>query len=81
MLYQISLRLHKLVNDTDLPITTETIRVLDKVICTRRQLTFETFKNNNYKTGMNTTGNKLYHVNKLIGFDKLNLGFVHFKKL
>ena len=30
---------------------------------------------------MNTTGNKLYHINNLIGLDKLNLGFVHFKKL
>ena len=30
---------------------------------------------------MNTTANKLYHINKLIGLDKLNMTFVHFKKL
>ena len=30
---------------------------------------------------MNTTGNKLYHINKQIGFDALNLKSVHFKKL
>ena len=30
---------------------------------------------------MNTTANKLYHVNNLIGLDMLNLKFVHFKKL
>ena len=28
-----------------------------------------------------TTGNKFYHVNRLIGLDKLNLGFIHFKKI
>ena len=30
---------------------------------------------------MNTTANKLFHVNNLIGLDMLNLKFVHFKKL
>ena len=33
------------------------------------------------RIGMNTNSNKLYHVNKLIGWDKLNFTFVHFKKL
>ena len=42
---------------------------------------FEIFKSNNHKFEMNTTTNKLYHVNKLIGLDKLNLNFGHFKKL
>ena len=31
--------------------------------------------------GMNTTGNKFYHVKRLIGLDKLNLSFIHYKKL
>ena len=30
---------------------------------------------------MNTTVNKLYHLNKQIGLEVINLGFVHFKKL
>ena len=81
MLYQIALNLHKVINDTDTHISTETSSVLDQVICTRRQLNFETFKNNTYKIGLNTTGNKFYHVSRLIGLDKLNLGFVHFKKI
>ena len=81
MLYQISLKLHRVVNDTESHISTETISVFDQVICTRRQLYFETFRNNIYKIGLNTTGSKFYHVNKLIGLDKLNLGYVHFKKI
>ena len=81
MLYQISLRLYKVVNDTENQISTETIRALDQVICTRRQLNFEVIKNNNYKIGLNTTGNKFYHINKQIGLDKLNLSYVHFKKI
>ena len=30
---------------------------------------------------MNTTANKLYHLNNLIGLNMLNFNFVHFKKL
>ena len=30
---------------------------------------------------MNTQANKFYHINKLIGLDKLNMSFVHYKKL
>ena len=30
---------------------------------------------------MNTQANKLYHVTKMIGLDKLNLSFVHYKKI
>ena len=35
----------------------------------------------NTKIGLNTTANKLYHLNNLISFDSLNLKFVHFKKI
>ena len=81
MLYQIFLKLHKVVNETDPQIPTETIKVLEQAICTRRQLNFEIFKDNSYKIGMNTTGNKFHHVNKLIGLDKLNFSYVQFKKI
>ena len=81
MLYQISIKLFKVVNDTEIPIKTETIRVFDQVISTRRQLYFEILRNNTYKIGMNTTTNKFYHVNKRIGLNNLNLNFVHFKKI
>ena len=81
MLYQISIKLFKVVNDTEIPIKTETIRVFDQVISTRRQLYFEILRNNTYNIGMNTTTNKFYHVNKQIGLNNLNLNFVHFKKI
>ena len=60
---------------------TRRIRLFEQLICSRRQLTFELYRNNDLKIGMNTAGNKFYHINKLIGLDKLNLSFVHFKKL
>ena len=81
MLYKISLQLHRVLNSNDHQIKTETIRLFEQVICSRRQLTFELYRNNDLKIGMNTAGNKFYHINKLIGLDKLNLSFVHFKKL
>ena len=59
----------------------EQVTVMDQIICTRRQLKFQIFKSNNNKIGMNTTANKLFHVNNLIGLDMLNLEYVHFKKL
>ena len=39
------------------------------------------YRNNKSKIGMNTTANKFYHINNLIGLDMLNKNFVHFKKL
>ena len=62
-------------------IKTETIRVIEQTVFTRRQLTFEIYRNNNSKIGMNTQANKFYHISKLIALDKLNLGYVHFKKI
>ena len=81
MLYQISLQLHKTVNACNVGISTETIHVIEQTVFTRRQLTFEIYRNNNCKIGMNTQANKFYHITKLIGLDKLNLSFVHFKKI
>ena len=40
----------------------------------------EILRNNVTKIGMNTMSNKFYQLNKQIGLDLLNLGFVHFKK-
>ena len=50
-------------------------------VFTGRQITFEILRLNNNKIGMNTQANKLYHVTKMIGLDKLNLSFVHYKKI
>ena len=38
-------------------------------------------RNNTRKIGLNTTAKKIYHISNLIGLDRLNLKFVHFKKL
>ena len=81
MLYQISLKLHQVINAHFLLPRTETIRVLEKMVCTSRQLNFEIIRNDKSKIGMIMQANKFYHVNKLIGLDKLNMSFVHFKKL
>ena len=81
MIYKISLNAHKVLNDTAVLIKTETVRILEQVVFTRRQLTFEIYRNNQLRIGMNTGANKFYHINKLIGLDKLNYSSVHFKKL
>ena len=80
MLYQISINLHKLLN-SDLPMNFELATVMDQIICGRRQLKFEMFRNLHNKIGMNTTANKFFHISNLIGLDLLNLKFVHFKKI
>ena len=61
--------------------STEVKRVLDQTVCTGRQLRFQIFRNNKRKIGMNMTANKLHCISNLVGFDMLNLSFVHFKKL
>ena len=81
MSYQIALQLHKTVNACYNSITTENICVFEQTVFTRRQLTFEIYRNNNSKIGMNTQANKFYHITKLIAPDKLNLSYVHFKKI
>ena len=70
---------HKILNEDDC--TSEKIRILDRIVCTRRQLNFEIIKDNKGKIGMNSTVNKFYLINKEISLDALNLSFVHFKKL
>ena len=81
MYYKTSLRLHKVLNDTDPILKTETVHLLEQTVCSRRQLTFELYRTNKSRIGMNTAANKFYHINKLIALDTFNLGFVHYKKL
>ena len=81
MYYQMSLKLYKTVNEHNNDLSFEHLTFFDQIICTRRQLRFQIFKNSRSKIGMNTTANKFYHLNNLIGLDLLNLGFVHYKKL
>ena len=81
MSYQNALQLHKFVNSILIECNSEHSRVLKNVVCTSRQLNFEIIRDNNVKIGMNTTGNKFYHINKQISLSNLDLKFVHFKRL
>ena len=54
---------------------------MDQIVCTGRQTNFQIQRKFNTKIGLNTTANKLYPLNNLIGFDRLNMSFVHYKKL
>ena len=78
-LYQLSIKLYKVLNDPILK--TETINVMEQSVFTRRQINFETLRDNRTKIGMNTLANKFYHITKMIGLDKLNFSFVHYKKI
>ena len=78
--YQLSLNLHKTINVSIDPISTETVRVLNQIVCTRRQIFFESFRTNIFKIGMNATENKLHHISKQILLEKLDFNFVHYKK-
>ena len=79
MLYQISLKLYKVLNDPI--IKTETINLIEQSVFTRRQCTFEIIRDNSTKIGINTAADKFYHITKMIGLDKLNFGFVRYKKI
>ena len=81
MYYQLALSLHKTLNTDVLDLTFETITVLDQMICSRRQIHFEIFRNSNGKIGFNTTANKLFYLNGKIGLELLNLNRIHFKKI
>ena len=81
MLYQLSLKLHKLLNEHENVLSFELVSVMDQMVCTGRQINFKIMRDFNTKIGLNTTANKLYPLNELISFDRLNLTFVNFKKL
>ena len=65
MMYQISISLYKFINGQSFNLSTELVRVLDQMVCTRRQVNVALHQNNNSKIGMNITGNKFYHVNNM----------------
>ena len=54
---------------------------MEQSVFTHRQINFEIIRANSTKIGMNTLANKFYRINKMIGLDKLNLSFVHYKKI
>ena len=81
MLYQIALKLHKLINDHENVLSFEHVTVMDQIICTSRQINVQIMRKFNNNISINTTANKLYHLNNLIGLKMLNLNFVHYKKL
>ena len=80
-LYQSALKLHRTLNENLDNLNFEQITVFNQMICTGRQTNFQITRNNCFKIGMNTTSNKFYSLNNLIGLDRLNMAFVHFKKL
>ena len=80
-LYQMSLKLHKLLNDHENQLSFELITIMDQIVCTGRQLNFQIKRNFRTKIGLNTTANKLYPLNNQISWDRLNMKFVHYKKL
>ena len=79
-LYQLSLSLFKEYNVDSDDLNFETLTLIDQMIFTSRQINFQILRNNRRKIGLNTTANKLYHLNNLIALERLNLKYVHFKK-
>ena len=81
MFYTQAINLHKILNHIDFPESIDHVSLIDQTICTSRQLSFQIFKNNKTKIGMNTLANKLHFISGTVSFSMLNMGFVHFKKL
>ena len=81
MYYQLALSLHKTLNFDECDLSFELITVLEQLVCTRRQVLFQIFRNSNYKIGFNIAANKFFYLNNKIGLELLNLNFVQFKKL
>ena len=80
-LYQIALKLHKTLNGNLEDLTFEQNTVLNQIICTSRQINFLICRTNCFKIGMNTTADKFFAISNVISLGKLNLTYVHFKKL
>ena len=76
MYYQLALNLHKTLNFDDCELSFEIITVLDQLICNRRQVLFQIFRNSNTKIGFYTTANKLFYLNNKIGLEQLNQTFI-----
>ena len=78
--YQIALNLHRILNNDEPDLSFEKIMILDQIVCTSRQINVQFLRTFNTKIGLNTTANKFYYINNKVSFDRLNLGFAHFKK-
>ena len=81
MHYQMSLKLHKLLNEHDNKLSFEHVTIMDQIVCTGRQINFQIMRKFNTKIGLNTTANKLYPLNNQINLERFNMSFVHYKKL
>ena len=81
MYYQMALKLHKLLNEHDHQLSFEHVTMMDQIVCTSGQINFQILRKFNTKIGLNTTANKFYPINNLINLDRLNMSYVHFKKL
>ena len=79
-MYQLALNLYATLNENSLTPSTELVRVLDHVVCSTRQVLFETFRFNANKIGLNSAENKFYPLNKLIVMDKLAWKYPLYKK-
>ena len=80
MMYQLSLNLYASLNEKCTVPSTQMVRLLDQIICSRRQKLFELRRGNKGKIGMNMNENKFYHLNKLIQMDTLSWSSARFKK-
>ena len=78
MHYQLALNLHRTLNLDVQEISFEVITVFEQLICIRRQIMFQIFRNSNTKIGFNTNANKLFYLNNQIGLEHLNLSCIHF---
>ena len=81
MYNQMSLKLHKLLNEHGNQLSFEHVTLMDQIVCTGRQLIFQILRKFITKIGLNTTENKLYPLNNMISLDRLNMNYVHYKKL
>ena len=70
-----SIKLHKLINEHESDLSFEHVTLMDQIVCTRRQINFDIFKNCNGKIGLNATANNLYPLSNMIGLinDTLDL--------
>ena len=70
-----------LTNEHENKLSFEHVTIMDQIVCSSRQINFQILRNFNTKIGLNTTANKLYPLNNMIGLERLNLNFIHYKKL
>ena len=80
MMFQLSLNAYKTINDNLTVPSTELVRLLDQIVCSRRQTLFEVYRTNLFKIGMNSNANKLFHISRQIVLEKFTWNYPHFKK-